>query len=120
MPSASTSPTTAACPKWAVIMPARRSSFRGMTILLLVLATSGIAIWDARFGQHFKIEQKRIADVVHAAATVVAIGLWIIHDYAAIWVKGTVRAMTRGSVTGCWAWKHHRNWLREEVAKEPR
>jgi formate dehydrogenase subunit gamma len=94
--------------------------FRGMTILLLVLATSGIAIWDARFGQHFTIEQKRIAAVVHAAATVVAIGLWIIHGYAAIWVKGTVRAMTRGSVTGGWAWKHHRKWLREEVAKEPR
>ena len=94
--------------------------FRGMTILLLVLATSGIAIWDARFGQHFTIEQKRIAAVVRAAATVVAIGLWIIHGYAAIWVKGTVRAMTRGSVTGGWAWKHHRNWLREEVAKESR
>ena len=84
-----------------------------MTILLLVLATSGIAIWDARFGQHFTIEQKRIAAVV-------TIGLWLVHVYAAIWVKGTVRAMTRGSVTGGWAWKHHRKWLREEVAKEPR
>jgi formate dehydrogenase subunit gamma len=37
--------------------------FWGMTILLLVLATSGIVIWDARFGQHFTIEQKRIAAV---------------------------------------------------------
>jgi formate dehydrogenase subunit gamma len=27
--------------------------------------------------------------------------------------------MTRGSVTGGWAWRHHRKWLRKEVAKEP-
>jgi FdhE protein len=63
--------------------------FWGMTILLLVLAASGIVMWDARFGQHFTIEQKRIAAVVHAAAAVVTIGLWIVHVYAAIWVKGT-------------------------------
>jgi formate dehydrogenase subunit gamma len=30
-------------------------------------------------------------------------------------VKGTVRAMMRGSVTGGWAWRHHRKWLRQEV-----
>ncbi len=41
--------------------------------------------------------------------------VWIVHVYAAFWVRGTVRAMTRGSVTGGWAWKHHRKWLRREV-----
>jgi hypothetical protein len=35
------------------------------------------------------------------------LGLWIVRGYAAISVKGTVRAMTPGSVTGGWAWKHH-------------
>jgi formate dehydrogenase subunit gamma len=63
--------------------------FWGMTILLLVLAASGIVMWDAWFGQHFTIEQKRIAAVVHAAVAVVTIGLWIVHVYAAIWAKGT-------------------------------
>ena len=58
-----------------------------------------------------------IAAVVHATAAVVIIGVWIIDLYAAIWVKGSVRAMTRGTVTGGWAWKHHRKWLREEAAK---
>src|SRR5439155_16078896 len=67
--------------------------FWGMTILILVLAASGIVMWDARFGQYFTIEQKRVAAVVHATAAVVTIGLWIVHVYAAIWVKGTVRAM---------------------------
>ena len=94
--------------------------FWGMTILILVLAASGVVMWDARFGQYFTIEQKRLAAVIHATAAVATIGLWIVHVYAAIWVKGTVRAMTQGSVTGGWAWKHHRKWLREEVAKEPR
>jgi formate dehydrogenase subunit gamma len=94
--------------------------FWGMTILILVLAASGVVMWDARFGQHFTIEQKRVAAIAHAAAAVITIGLWIIHVYAAIWVRGTVRAMTQGSVTGGWAWKHHRKWLREEVAKERR
>ena len=41
--------------------------------------------------------------------------VWIVHVYAAIWVRGTIRAMTRGHVTGGWAWRHHRNWLRELV-----
>ncbi len=94
--------------------------FWGMTILILVLGTSGIVMWDARFGSYFAIEQKRLGAVVHAAAAVTTIGLWIIHVYAAIWVKGTVRAMTQGSVTGGWAWNHLRKWRREEVAKEPR
>ena len=94
--------------------------FRGMTILLLVLATSGIAIWDARFGQHFTIEQKRIAAVVRAAATVVAIGLWIIDGYAAICVKGTVRAMPRGSVDRRLGMEAPPQVAAQEVAKEPR
>ena len=34
-----------------------------------------------------------------------------------IWVKGTISAMTRGSVSGGWAWKHHRKWFRQEVGK---
>ena len=41
--------------------------------------------------------------------------VWIVHVYAAIWVRGTIRAMTKGQVTGGWAWRHHRKWLRELV-----
>ena len=53
--------------------------------------------------------------LVHALAAIVAICLWIVHVYAAIWVRGTINAMTRGKVTGGWAWRHHRRWLREIV-----
>jgi formate dehydrogenase subunit gamma len=92
--------------------------FWAMTILIVVLFASGIVLWDAYFSGYTSIEQKRFAAVAHAAAAVAIIGVWIVHVYAAIWVKGTIRAMTRGSVTGGWAWKHHRKWLREEVTKE--
>jgi formate dehydrogenase subunit gamma len=88
-----------------------------MTIAIVSLFLSGIVMWESQFGDVFSVFQKDIAAVVHATAAVVIIGVWIIHLYAAIWVKGTVRAMTRGTVTGGWAWKHHRKWLREEAAK---
>jgi formate dehydrogenase subunit gamma len=88
-----------------------------MTFAIIALFLSGIVLWDSMFGANFSVEQKRLGAVVHAAAAVIIIGVWIVHLYAAIWVKGTVRAMTRGSVTGGWAWRHHRRWLREEVAK---
>jgi formate dehydrogenase subunit gamma len=38
--------------------------------------------------------------------------------YAAIWVRGTMTAMTSGSVTGGWAWRHHRKWLRKLASEK--
>lgn len=92
--------------------------FWGMTVLILVLVTSGVVIWDQYFFPYTTIEQKRIALLVHAVAAIGAMLIWIVHVYAAIWVRGTVSAMTTGSVTAGWAWRHHRKWLREEAAKE--
>ena len=46
-------------------------------------------------------------------SAVLIILLFILHVYAAIWTRGTLRAMTRGTVTGGWAWRHHRKWLKE-------
>ena len=92
--------------------------FWSMTILILVLFVTGIVIWDQYFFQYTSIEQKRIAVLIHALAATIAIIVWIVHVYAAIWVRGTVRAMTKGSVTGGWAWRHHRRWLREEGTKQ--
>jgi len=93
----------------------QKSVFWMMSILIIVLISSGFAIWDQYFGTYTTIEQKRIAVLVHALAAIVIICVWIVHVYAAIWVKGTFGAMTRGQVTGGWAWRHHRKWLRELV-----
>jgi formate dehydrogenase subunit gamma len=86
-----------------------------MSILIVVLICSGLALWDQYFAQYTSVEQKRAAVLIHALAAVVIICVWIVHVYAAIWVRGTIRAMVTGSVTGGWAWRHHRKWLRELV-----
>ncbi|MGE0849275.1 MAG: formate dehydrogenase subunit gamma [Hyphomicrobiaceae bacterium] len=96
--------------------------FWSQFLLVVILLVTGIGLWEAGLGWFesllgFKvtIEQKRWAAVIHASAAVVAIAIWIIHVYAAIWVRGTLSAMTRGFVTGGWGWRHHRKWLRKEV-----
>ena len=89
--------------------------FWAMTLLITVLVLSGIGLWDTYFAHLLTIEPKRWAAVLHAGAAVCIVLVWILHVYAAIWVRGTVRAMMRGSVTGGWAWRHHRKWLRQEV-----
>ena len=93
----------------------QKAVFWGMSLLIIILITSGFVIWDQYFSQYTTIDQKRIAVLIHAAAAVVIICIWIVHVYAAIWVRGTIGAMTRGQVTGGWAWRHHRKWLRELV-----
>lgn len=89
--------------------------FWAMSLLIIVLIVSGFAIWDQYFAQYTTIDQKRWAVLIHALAAVTIICVWIVHVYAAIWVRGTISAMTKGRVTGGWAWRHHRKWLRELV-----
>jgi formate dehydrogenase subunit gamma len=93
----------------------QKAVFWGMSLLIIILITSGFVIWDQYFSQYTTIDQKRVAVLLHAAAAVAIICVWIVHVYAAIWVRGTIGAMTRGRVTGGWAWRHHRKWLRELV-----
>jgi len=95
----------------------QKAVFWLMSTLIIVLICSGLVMWDQYFAAYTVIEQKRIAVLVHAAAAVVIICVWIVHVYAAIWVRGTIGAMTRGQVTGGWAWRHHRKWLKELVSR---
>lgn len=82
-----------------------------LVLCLITLSVSGVLIWEAWF--HPPIEVKRFASVIHAGSATVAIGLIIVHVYAAIWTKGTIRAMWYGTVTRAWAKQHHRNWYRQ-------
>lgn len=86
-----------------------------MSVLIIIMIGSGLVLWDQYFAEYTSVEQKRAAVLIHAVAAVVSICVWIVHVYAGIWVRGTFRAMVRGSVTGGWAWRHHRKWLRELV-----
>ena len=85
--------------------------FWSMTLLLPVLFFSGLVIWEVYFGSATSIPVQRAALLIHSLAAIAAILVWVIHVYAAIWVRNSVRAMTRGYVTPGWAWRHHRKWL---------
>jgi len=86
-----------------------------MSILITVLILTGLAMWDVYFYDYTTIEQKRAAVLIHSVAAIIIICVWIVHVYAAIWIRGTISGMVKGRVTGGWAWRHHRKWLRELV-----
>jgi formate dehydrogenase subunit gamma len=98
--------------------------FWSQFVLVGTLFITGVGLWEPGLAYFEKllgfkatIDQLRIAAVVHASGAVLAIVIWIIHVYAAIWVRGTISATTRGTVSGGWGWRHHRKWLRKEVDK---
>ncbi len=87
--------------------------FWAFALLVPGLFVSGILMWDEYTYAWTTIEEKRVAVLAHAVLAVAMIGIWIIHAYAAIWVRGTLQAMSKGWVTGGWAFRHHRKWLRD-------
>ncbi len=98
--------------------------FWSQSVLVATLFVTGIGLWEPGlayveklFGFKATIDQLRIAALLHASAAVLAITIWVVHVYAAIWVRGTISAMTRGTVSGGWGWRHHRKWLRKEIDK---
>ncbi len=84
-----------------------------MVLTMLLLLVTGIVIWQPYFAPAFSVTLVRWAVLVHAISAFVLILGIIVHIYAAIWVKGTIGAMTRGYVTRAWARKHHPAWYRE-------
>lgn len=90
--------------------------FWSMTLLVPALLITGLVIWEVYFGTFTSISTQRAALLIHSMAAIAAIIIWIVHVYAAIWVRGSMRAMTQGYVTPGWAWRHHRKWFRSLVA----
>ena len=89
--------------------------FWSMTICLLVLLSTGVLFWQAWFASDVPIWLQRIAVTAHAAAAFIMSLTAVVHIYAAIWVKGTLRAMTQGTVSAGWAKHHHPLWYREKM-----
>jgi formate dehydrogenase subunit gamma len=87
--------------------------FWAMAASLAVLIVTGLMFWRPWFAPYVPIGVQRAAVLLHSVAAVVLILATVMHVYAAIWVKGTVTAMTRGTVTDSWARQHHALWHRE-------
>ena len=82
-----------------------------LAVCVLLLFVSGLIMWRAWF--HLPVGMVRLGSVLHAATAAVMIAFVIVHIYAAIWTKGTIRAMWYGTVTRAWAKQHHRAWYRQ-------
>ena len=85
--------------------------FWGLVLFMLLLTVSVALMW--RTLVTVPVDMVRMASVVHALAGFAMIGLIILHVYAAIWTRGTIRAMMYGTVTRAWAKQHHRGWYRK-------
>jgi formate dehydrogenase subunit gamma len=87
--------------------------FWSMVVLIAVLLVTGLAIWQPWFAPAFSPGLRRLAGLVHAVGSfVMFVGIGI-HWYAAYWTKGSIQAMTRGTVTHGWARFHHPGWYQE-------
>ncbi len=87
--------------------------FWTLVTLISILLVSGVIIWQPYFAPVFPIILLRLAALAHALAAFIAILAIIVHVYAAIWTRGSIRAMTRGTVTAAWARHHHPAWYKE-------
>ncbi len=90
--------------------------FWAMAVSLVVLLVTGLMFWRPWFAPYFPVDLLRAAVLLHSISAVVLIAATIMHVYAVIWVKGTARAMTRGTVTEGWAKMNHPLW-HQEVTK---
>ena len=86
-----------------------------MTLGLVVLLCTGVLFWQPWFASDVPIPVQRVAVLLHSLAAFVMSLTAVVHIYAAIWVKGTLRAMTQGTVTAGWAKRHHLLWYREKM-----
>lgn len=84
-----------------------------LILCLIGLLLTGVVMWREYFAFYFPIWAIRLSSLLHAIFAFCLICAIIVHIYAGFWVKGSVRAMVRGTVTPGWAWKHHRAWFRQ-------
>jgi formate dehydrogenase subunit gamma len=89
--------------------------FWTMIATIPLLLATGIVIWRPWFAGQFSIGAIRLAAATHAVAAFVIIAGIVVHIYAAIWIRGTLRAMIRGTVTRTWAAKHHPGWYKRKI-----
>lgn len=87
--------------------------FWALVTVIPVLMVSGFIIWQPYFAPVFAVGLVRFAVLIHALAAFIGIIAIIVHVYAAIWTRGSVRGMTRGTVSAAWAKHHHPAWYKE-------
>jgi formate dehydrogenase subunit gamma len=92
--------------------------FWALLVSMVGLLLTGIVMWRAYFAHLFPVDVLRWASLLHAFFGFVIVCAIIVHVYAAIWIKGAMGAMVRGTVSYAWVRQHHRGWYREIVQHE--
>ncbi|HEX9242897.1 MAG TPA: formate dehydrogenase subunit gamma [Anaeromyxobacter sp.] len=89
-----------------------------MIAVIAVLLVTGVLMWRPYFAPGVPVGLRRAGGVFHAvAAFIMFVGIGV-HVYAAYWTKGSMRAMTRGTVTRAWARFHHPGWYSKVAGKD--
>ena len=91
----------------------QKGVFWVMAICMLLLLLTGVLFWQQWFANSVPIPLQRVALVVHALSAFAISLVVVMHIYAALWVKGTVRAMTQGTVSAGWAKQNHYLWYKK-------
>lgn len=99
--------------------PGQKMLFFVLIGAMVVLLLTGIVIWRSIFGVYFPVPVHRVAVLLHAFSGFVLIASIFVHIYSAIWVKGSIGAMVRGTVSRAWAFHHHPLWYREMTGQGP-
>ncbi|HEV8017363.1 MAG TPA: formate dehydrogenase subunit gamma [Steroidobacteraceae bacterium] len=82
---------------------------------VLLLAVTGFVIWRRYFAGNFSVRVVRLGALVHAFVAFVLLVSIVVHISAAVWEKGSITSMVRGTVTPGWAYKHRRAWFRDMI-----
>jgi formate dehydrogenase subunit gamma len=95
----------------------QKAMYWSMVFVIAALLVTGLLVWRPYIAPRIPLDGRRLAGVVHAImAFIMFVGIGI-HIYAAYWTKGSIRAMTRGTVTKKWAQFHHPGWFAKMSSK---
>ncbi len=76
----------------------------------VLLLLSGVTMW---FPRSFDPGLRQAGFIVHDLSAIAAIGALIVHIYMGVFNSpGSLKAMTRGTVSTRWAEAHHARWLK--------
>jgi formate dehydrogenase subunit gamma len=91
----------------------QKMMFWAMVWSSLALLVSGVVLWVPDVMTPWRVARE-LAILVHAVASLVTLGAFIVHLYMGLAVvRGGLDAILHGEVTEAWARHHHPRWLDE-------
>ena len=97
----------------------QKSLFWGFVICGILLLLSGLILWFPQYVPWSLRYLRYIAVLVHPAAALITIGLFMIHLYMGLAIEeGALHSMVGGDVSRSWAKEFHRLW-HDKVVGEP-